>query len=625
MILPKNIILILLYFFSCNSIFTQTDKVTLQSIWNNNKNDPIKRIDARNKLIIEHYLYSKPDSAYIMCKNLYEFVTLNKIDSRKGQVLLTFGNIENTLGNIQNATSNYVEALKIFKETKYNKGIASAYNNLGKTYKTSWDFDKALKYYNESLKINEQLNDSNQIGGNLTNIANIYSNRYKLDTAKIYYEKSIAILEKTGDLRSEILAKLNLGNNLLNMKQTNNGLNLINEVLQKSKTLNDKYIETGAYHILMSYYYHKNLDNKALYYAKLCLPIAEETNNKQMKDNCYSIFYDIYKNNGNFKLANNYLEKRLNLNFEFEKLKSTQQLQKLEIERYRIKDSMQKVEETLKLELEHQNQIQQKNKEKSNLTLAWGGSISALSILAFIVYRKTKRKQLFAEKEKQLEIEKKERILKDLELNTINAMIEGQEKERERLALDLHDSVGATLSAAKMQFQYLAQNNNITKSQDFITKISTLLEDAYVQVRSMAHLKNSGVMAKNGLLPAIENLSHNASGTNGLNINVRSHGLESRLENSIELTIFRIVQELITNIIKHAEATSATIYLTNYKNTINIMIEDNGKGFQPNVVATKNKGMGISSIDKRVANLNGTMTIESEPNKGTSIIIDIPI
>ena len=97
------------------------------------------------------------------------------------------------------------------------------------------------------------------------------------------------------------------------------------------------------------------------------------------------------------------------------------------------------------------------------------------------------------------------------------------------------------------------------------------------------------------------------------------------MENSLELTIFRIIQELVANIIKHAEATEAMIHLTNHKDSLNIMVEDNGKGFNPNQITTKNKGMGISSIDKRVEHLEGTMTIESETNKGTTIIIDIPI
>ena len=93
----------------------------------------------------------------------------------------------------------------------------------------------------------------------------------------------------------------------------------------------------------------------------------------------------------------------------------------------------------------------------------------------------------------------------------------------------------------------------------------------------------------------------------------------------MELTIFRIVQELITNVIKHANATEVSIHITNHEDSLNIMVEDNGKGFNASQVTKTNKGMGISSIDKRVEHLEGTMTIESEKHQGTTIIIDIPL
>ena len=113
------------------------------------------------------------------------------------------------------------------------------------------------------------------------------------------------------------------------------------------------------------------------------------------------------------------------------------------------------------------------------------------------------------------------------------------------------------------------------------------------------------------------------SASNQLQIEVIDHGLDQRLENSLELTIFRIVQELVTNIIKHAEATEAAIHITNHEDSLNIMVEDNGKGFDTKAIA-KQHGMGIHSIDKRIDNLGGTVTIESEINKGTTVIIDIP-
>ena len=219
----------------------------------------------------------------------------------------------------------------------------------------------------------------------------------------------------------------------------------------------------------------------------------------------------------------------------------------------------------------------------------------------------------------------KEKILKDQELNAIDAMIAGQEKERERLASDLHDSVGATLTAAKLQFEHLSKNKDKLGTMDeFFNKTGILLDKAYSEVRSMAHLKNSGVIAKKGLLPAITTLAKNASVTGQLNIEVQDFGFDEKLDSMMEITIFRIIQELVTNIIKHSEGSEANISLTQHKEMLSIIVEDNGKGFDTRKMNSE-EGMGLSTIEKRIEHLEGTLEVDSTPKKGTSILIEIPI
>jgi signal transduction histidine kinase len=602
---------------------SQKEKDSLFHIWNTTKEPDSIRAKAYNRLILEYYTYNKPDSAYIMIKDLEQFVLDKNIKRSLGGVLITLGNTEISLGNNAKATENYIQALKLFQKYNNKKGEGAALNNIGRSFKISWDFDKALNYYHQSLEINKTIKDSLQIALNLTNIGNIYAERFKSDEAIRYFEQSIEISNKINDLKGTAVTTLNLGTIFLQKKEYSKGITIINDALDTSKIINAKDIEVNALKVLMSHYYSMKQYDKSIFYSNKCLNISKELSNKTMMKDCYSILYEIYKETGNYKLANRYLEDRLLLDIKIENIKSNQKLQRLEIDRYRIIDSLNKVEETIKLNFLHQSEIQQKNIEKTNLIVAWGGSLSAISILAFIIFRSAKQK---AKKERQEQIEEKEKILKDLELSTIDAMIQGQEKERERLAVDLHDSVGATLSAARMQFDFLVKNQNDAKySEELIKKTSRLLEDAYIEIRSMAHLKNSGVMAKNGLLPAVKKLSSNASSTNGLIFEVQSFGLEKRLENSLEISIFRIIQELVTNVIKHANATKGIVHLTNHDDNLNIMVEDNGIGFNPKLVTKTKTGMGITSIDKRVERLEGEFTIESKKNQGTTIIIDIPL
>ncbi|MFT5103954.1 MAG: two-component system sensor histidine kinase DegS [Candidatus Latescibacterota bacterium] len=272
------------------------------------------------------------------------------------------------------------------------------------------------------------------------------------------------------------------------------------------------------------------------------------------------------------------------------------------------------------------NEVTRKKRQQRNL---WIGSILIVaigSLLGYLLFKNTKRKQRIAEQQREIEIQKTEKILRDQELTTIDAMIEGQEKERQRLASDLHDSVGATLSAAKLQFDHLSKNKDkLDDLDELFSKTGKLLEDAYTEVRSMAHIKNSGVLAKNGLLPAIQKLAKNASGTNKLQIDVQDFGLDERLENSLEITVFRIIQELVTNIIKHANASEASISVTQHEDSLNIIVEDDGKGFNPLKLSKADEGMGLDSIERRVEHLEGSMEVDSSEGNGTTIVIDIPL
>ncbi|MGB0789783.1 MAG: sensor histidine kinase, partial [Marinirhabdus sp.] len=212
---------------------------------------------------------------------------------------------------------------------------------------------------------------------------------------------------------------------------------------------------------------------------------------------------------------------------------------------------------------ETENQLlisEEKQKRNRYIALGLGALLLLVATIAYLITKNTQRKHRIAEQQREIEIQKTEKILKEQELTTIDAMLAGQEKERQRLASDLHDSVGATLAAARMQFEHISKHKQgLPNYDEIIAHTGKLLETAYTEVRDLAHAKNSGVIAKNGLLPAVQKLARNASATKKLDITVEGFGLEKRLENTIEITIFRIVQELVTNIIKHAGATRASI------------------------------------------------------------------
>lgn len=270
-------------------------------------------------------------------------------------------------------------------------------------------------------------------------------------------------------------------------------------------------------------------------------------------------------------------------------------------------------------------------KEKENLQLKTILLVSTLFVVlgllvTYLTLKNSRRKRMLAEQQKELEKQKNLTLLKEQEINTINAMVAGQEKERVRIAEDLHDNIGSVLATLKLHFENLKLNREKKhfNQEELYEKTEKLIDETYLKVRTLAHAKNAGVIANKGLLVAIKLMTEKVSASNKFSIEVVSFGLEHRLDSNTEITIFRIVQELITNIIKHAEATKATINISLFDNTLNLIIEDNGKGFDFHKVKLIN-GMGLGSIQKRIDHLKGTFLVDSTLQRGTSIIINLPI
>ena len=266
----------------------------------------------------------------------------------------------------------------------------------------------------------------------------------------------------------------------------------------------------------------------------------------------------------------------------------------------------------------------QENQRNTILLIFFGVVLLALLVVGYLIYANSKRKQVLLTKERELAEQKNKSLLKEQELKSIDAMLEGQEKERQRLASDLHDNIGSSLTSVKMHFNKIKQQlKDKTYDENLFEKTDNLLAETYQEIRNLAHIKNAGVLAKDGLVPALNKLIDKSSNPPSFIIELNIFDLDKRLKNALEIGIFRIIQELITNAIKHAKASKLSIAITNHGDLINIIVEDNGVGF--NVQDNINEGLGIESIQKRVKHLSGEIEIESTANKGTTVLIDLPL
>lgn len=246
-------------------------------------------------------------------------------------------------------------------------------------------------------------------------------------------------------------------------------------------------------------------------------------------------------------------------------------------------------------------------------------SMSALALLLaglFILWqRNSKHKQ-------RLQQEQINSFDQKMQIANLNATIEGVEHERKRIAAELHDGIGGLLSAAKINFELVKEKYHLADKEDYNDSI-VLLSNAASELRKTAHNMMPEMLIQQGLTKAIELYCNSTSNNSNLQIQFQTAGEILELSPNFELAIYRIVQELVHNIIKHAYATKAMIQIGFSNNIVDITVEDDGIGMPEHVIEKGNGGIGLGSIQNRLKAINGTMHIQNLTDGGTGIYIEI--
>ncbi|AIZ63752.1 hypothetical protein PK28_08700 [Hymenobacter sp. DG25B] len=204
----------------------------------------------------------------------------------------------------------------------------------------------------------------------------------------------------------------------------------------------------------------------------------------------------------------------------------------------------------------------------------------------------------------------------------VNAVLEAQETERRRIAEDLHNGLGQLLYATKLHLNQLEQPLTAARFTELKHKTVHLLSSAISQTRTLSHQLTPTALKELGLEAVLRDICHDYS-TRQLRMNCRVAALPAALHLTLQLAIYRMAQELANNIVKHADATEAWMHVRLQHNTVILEVTDNGRGFTPE--QTKAKGIGLRTLQDRVVLLNGTLHIDSTPEHGTSICIEVPL
>ena len=246
-------------------------------------------------------------------------------------------------------------------------------------------------------------------------------------------------------------------------------------------------------------------------------------------------------------------------------------------------------------------------------------------IVGFLVYRNLRHRQQLAKQQDELQQQRIRELEKDKQLEAVDSMLQGQEEERSRLAKDLHDGLGGLLSGVKFSLSNMKDNLIITPDNMTVFERSLdMLDTSIKELRRVAHNMMPELLTKFGLDEALKEYCNSINATNLLSVKYQSIGMDTRIEKSAEIIIYRIIQELLNNIMKHAAAKEATVQLIKEEGRLSIIVEDDGKGFDSALIKD-NKGAGLTSIQSRVDYLKGQLDIHSETDKGTLVNIEFNI
>ncbi|MCC7467549.1 MAG: sensor histidine kinase [Saprospiraceae bacterium] len=288
-------------------------------------------------------------------------------------------------------------------------------------------------------------------------------------------------------------------------------------------------------------------------------------------------------------------------------------------------DTREKRREIAQLEKEKSAVEEQSKQQQVGLT-AMGIAIAALSLALFVIVRdykhRIRRNKIVSAQQEEISQQKIRELENNLKIETMQSMLAGQESERQRVAQDLHDSVGGLLAAVKIQMETInAKKPNLSKDEDW-NKIRKLLDETVSETRHIARNMQPSALLEFGLVTALRDLTSRVHGKGMPQITFQHFGDFSDLDRDLALNCYRIIQELVQNSLKHAKAKEILVQITRTEDEIALHVEDDGKGFDPQ---TTQKGMGTDNLARRAQFLKAELSVQSAVGQGTSTVVTVPL
>lgn len=538
----------------------------------------------------------------------------DSLTTQFGWAYMTHGSILNRQ-NIYDSAQVYLQKALSLNERYTPQHLPINYRYLGLLNHNLQLYQEAIRYYKLALDFSIARDDQAQRAYDLLNIGSSYRQAGKADSALAYFRNSLRLKELAGVGISASLYN-NLGLVYYDLGRYDSAAYFLERSLEVSAQVPDTMSLANTYMTLGLIAESRNQATQSKNYFlnayRLSSKVISDSSNAGIHTEILNKLYRYYQEAGDYDTA---------FLFQNELAERNRRIQARIVEAMRLKSQF---EEAQYQKREAQNQLEV-SRERAEKYQVYAYLLGALVLLFVFVFFFLSSRRLLARRKRQHR-EKVNELLGEQQTRIESAMLEGQEEERTRIARDLHDRMGSLLSMAKLHVKAVEEDIATLEEpkQQQYHKANHLLEEAVGEVRRIAHNMMSGTLQKFGLVAALEDLKATITETSPMRFELIISGIqESLLPPSMEMQVFRIIQELISNVLKHAAADEITLQLLVKKSSILLMIEDNGQGFDPD--KQPQKGMGLQSIENRASKLEGSLLIDSGKGNGTTITIEIPL
>lgn len=502
--------------------------------------------------------------------------------------------IHSIRGDYQKSLNIFYEISKIFEHKKDSFALASALNNIGILYYQMDKNDEALTYFDDSLQLFQALEAKRDVANLYRNIGELYLRKNDTLAGVSYFEKSLEIANTIKENYAIGYSLYYLGIAYSNLSP-DKGMDYLLEAENIIANGNYKKLLAGIRTGLGDCQKNLNKPDQAIQYYNSALELSEELE-LEWRQRVFDGLSSVHKQVGNFQYAYEYLVKKIKLKDSLLNINNLKIINELK-EQF---ETEKKENELLKLNKQKQEDdilIVNQNRKVKQLSLGLIGAV-LLGFLGFLLF--------------------KQRLQNKKQNELLLAISETQTAERKRISQDLHDSIGGSLALTKSKLQNALSKLKETppEMEDAILALNSTSN----QVRQISHNLMPGELVRFGLVPAINTLLEQLN-KEELHAQLYTTQMDERLKPIKEIQLYRIVQEAIQNVLKHAKAKHLYIHLNKHKQHLSLLIEDDGIGILPNI----KEGLGFKNIEQRINMLNGSFTVDSSEHTGTTLNIQIPI